>query len=239
MRRRFDGFHAVPASVSKTCLVRFDNNKYSVAASAVGRPVDVHAYADRVVIRRRADRCRASALVRPWRDGLRTPGTTCRCSPASPAPCATARPSRTGCCRLRWSVCGASSPAVDDGNRQMVDPLRLDSLIPRMISSAADAQPAAGSHPILAAVLTDGLPAVEAACAEAIAHGVHLRQRRSQHPRPPTRSRSAGHDLHTGCSDTAPRRPSPIVPVTTTSGGPSDGTNPALRPHRESSSSTV
>jgi transposase len=40
---RFDGFHAVPASVSKTCLVRFDNNKYSVAASAVGRPVEVHA----------------------------------------------------------------------------------------------------------------------------------------------------------------------------------------------------
>src|SRR5690242_2884288 len=48
---RFDGFHAVPASVSKTCLVRFDNNKYSVSASAVGRPVDVHAYADRIVIR--------------------------------------------------------------------------------------------------------------------------------------------------------------------------------------------
>jgi hypothetical protein len=43
---RFDGFHAVPASVSKTCLVRFDNNKYSVAASAVGRPVEVHAYAE-------------------------------------------------------------------------------------------------------------------------------------------------------------------------------------------------
>ena len=32
---RFDGFHSVPASVSKTCLVRFDNNKYSVAASGV------------------------------------------------------------------------------------------------------------------------------------------------------------------------------------------------------------
>jgi diguanylate cyclase (GGDEF)-like protein len=29
---RFDGFHAVPASVSKTCLVRFDNNRCSVAA---------------------------------------------------------------------------------------------------------------------------------------------------------------------------------------------------------------
>ncbi len=50
-RGRFDGFHALPASVSKTCLVRFDNNKYSVSASAVGRPVDIHAYADRIVIR--------------------------------------------------------------------------------------------------------------------------------------------------------------------------------------------
>jgi hypothetical protein len=50
-RGRFDGFHALPASVSKTCLVRFDNNRYSVSASAVGRPVDVHADADRIVIR--------------------------------------------------------------------------------------------------------------------------------------------------------------------------------------------
>ena len=32
-------------------LVRFDNNKYSVSAGAVGRPVDIHAYADRIVIR--------------------------------------------------------------------------------------------------------------------------------------------------------------------------------------------
>jgi hypothetical protein len=39
---RFDGFHAVAASVSKTCLVRFDNNKYSVTASAVGRPDHDH-----------------------------------------------------------------------------------------------------------------------------------------------------------------------------------------------------
>ena len=39
----FDGFHSVPASVSKTCTVRFDNNKYSVVSTAVGRPVEVHA----------------------------------------------------------------------------------------------------------------------------------------------------------------------------------------------------
>ena len=40
-RAPFDGFRATSASVSKTCLVRFDNNKYSVMAKAVGRPVDV------------------------------------------------------------------------------------------------------------------------------------------------------------------------------------------------------
>jgi hypothetical protein len=47
----FDGFHATTASVSKTCLVRFDNNKYSVASRAVGRPVEIQAYADRIVLR--------------------------------------------------------------------------------------------------------------------------------------------------------------------------------------------
>ena len=51
-RGPFDGFHATNgASVSKTCLVRFDNNQYSVEAHAVGQPVDVRAYADRIVIR--------------------------------------------------------------------------------------------------------------------------------------------------------------------------------------------
>jgi hypothetical protein len=50
-RGPFDGFHSTSLSVSKTCLVRFDNNRYSVMAKAVGRPVDVHAYAERIVIR--------------------------------------------------------------------------------------------------------------------------------------------------------------------------------------------
>jgi hypothetical protein len=44
----FDGLHAVTASVSKTCLVRFDKNRYSVDARAVGRPVEIRAYADRL-----------------------------------------------------------------------------------------------------------------------------------------------------------------------------------------------
>lgn len=48
---RFDGFHTKPAAVSKTCLVRFDNNKYSVMASAVGRPIEIRAYAKPIGIR--------------------------------------------------------------------------------------------------------------------------------------------------------------------------------------------
>jgi len=143
---RFDGFHAVPASVSKTCLVRFDNNKYSVAASAVGRPVEVHAYADRVVIRQDGRIVaehprsfgRGETIYDPWHYVpvlARKPGAL-----------------RNGAPFKDWVLPAAMErvrrklASFDDGHRQMVD--------------------------ILTAVLTDGLPAVEAACAEAIAHGV-------------------------------------------------------------------
>ena len=108
---RFDGFHAVPAAVSKTCLVRFDNNKYSVAASAVGRPVEFTPMQIALSSARTAGSL-PSILARSV--GARRStilGITCRCLPESPVPCATARPSRTGCCRPRWSACGASSPA--------------------------------------------------------------------------------------------------------------------------------
>ena len=47
----FDGFNARTAAVPKTCLVTFDKNKYSSMAQAVGRPVEVHAYAERITIR--------------------------------------------------------------------------------------------------------------------------------------------------------------------------------------------
>ena len=144
---RFDGFHAVPASVSKTCLVRFDNNKYSVAASAVGRPVEVHAYAERIVIRQDGRqvaehrRCfgRGETVYDPWHYVpvlARKPGALRNGAPFKnwvlPA----------GMERVRRKLAGAH-----DGDRQMVD--------------------------ILAAVLTDGLPAVDAACAEAVGQGVH------------------------------------------------------------------
>ncbi len=144
---RFDGFHAVPASVSKTCLVRFDNIKYSVAASAVGRLVEVHAYADRIVIRQDGRIVgehprafgRGDTIYDPWHYVpvlARKPGALRNGAPFKDWVLPAAME------RIRRKLTG-----VDDGNRQMVD--------------------------ILTAVITDGLPAVEAACAEAIAQDVH------------------------------------------------------------------
>ena len=146
-RGRFDGFHALPASVSKTCLVRFDNNKYSVNAGAVGRPVEIHAYADRIVIRQDGRvvaehvRCfgRGETIYDPWHYVpvlARKPGAL-----------------RNGAPFKDWVLPGALErirrrlAGSDDGDRQMVA--------------------------ILAAVLSDGLPAVEAACAEGLENGVH------------------------------------------------------------------
>jgi len=143
---RFDGFHAVPASVSKTCLVRFDGNKYSVRASAVGRPVEVHAYGERIVIRQdgvvvaeHARRFgRQQTVYDPWHYVpviARKPGAL-----------------RNGAPFKDWVLPGAIErvrrrlAGQPDGDRQMVE--------------------------ILTAVLADGLGAVEAACATALKDGV-------------------------------------------------------------------
>ena len=146
-RGRFDGFHALPASVSKTCLVRFDNNKYSVSAGAIGRPVEIYAYADRIVIRQEGrvvaehPRCygRGETIYDPWHYVpilARKPGALRNGAPFKDwvLPAALER--------VRRKLAGS-----DDGDRQMVA--------------------------ILAAVLTDGLPAVESACAQAMSEGVH------------------------------------------------------------------
>jgi hypothetical protein len=50
-RGPFDSYRWTPARVSKTCLVRVGNNLYSVQASAIGRPVGVYIYANRIVLR--------------------------------------------------------------------------------------------------------------------------------------------------------------------------------------------
>lgn len=146
-RGHFDGFHGVQAAVSKTCLVRFDSNRYSVTASAVGRPVEIRAYADRIEIRQEGRIVgehtrgfgREQTIYDPWHYVpvlAKKPGALRNGAPFKdwvlPA----------GLERVRRKL-GASP----DGGRQMVD--------------------------ILTAVLSDGLPAVEAACLEALGEGVH------------------------------------------------------------------
>ena len=142
----FDGFHARAASVSKTCLVQFDRNKYSVMSQAVGRPVEGQAYADRIRVRQDGEvvadheRCfgRDQTLYDPWHYVpvlARKPGAM-----------------RNGAPFKDWVLPGALGRvrqklrSVPDGDRQMVK--------------------------ILSAVLTDGIPAVEAACTEALEAGL-------------------------------------------------------------------
>jgi transposase len=147
IRGPFDGFNAIQASVSKTCQVRFDNNKYSVASRAVGRPVEIQAYADRILIRQggtvvgeHARRFgRGETIYDPWHYVpvlARKPGALRNGAPFKnwPLPASLER--------VRHKLKGS-----DDGDRQMVK--------------------------VLSAVLTDGLATVEAACAEALAGGLH------------------------------------------------------------------
>lgn len=47
----FDGFHETQHAVTGTCLISFDRNRYSVAARAARHAVQVRAYADRIVVR--------------------------------------------------------------------------------------------------------------------------------------------------------------------------------------------
>lgn len=141
-RGPFDGFHATTVAVSKTCLVRFDANKYSVMAKAVGRPVDVHAYADRIVIKQDGEIVgehrrrfgKGQVAYDPWHYVpvlARKPGAL-----------------RNGAPFKDWVLPGAIErvrrklKGSDDGDRQMVK--------------------------VLTTVLTDGFAAVEAACVEAL-----------------------------------------------------------------------
>jgi hypothetical protein len=117
-----------------------------VLVTAVGRPVEIQAYADRIVIRQDGvivgehARCfgRGETVYDPWHYVpvlARKPGAL-----------------RNGAPFRDWVLPAAMEKvrrrlkAVGDGDRQMVA--------------------------ILACVLTDGLAAVEAACQEALAHGV-------------------------------------------------------------------
>ena len=144
-RGPFDGFHAVEAAVSKACLVRFDNNQYSVAACAVGRPVDVRAYAERIVIRQDGE----TVAEHPRRFAR----GEIAYDPSHYVPILARNPGalRNGAPFKDWQLPGALGRMRaqlsdrDDGDRQIVK--------------------------VFTAVQEDGLEAVEAAYAQALAHG--------------------------------------------------------------------
>lgn len=166
-RGPFDGFHALPASVSKTLLVRFDYNKYSVHASAAGRPVEIHAYATRIVIRQGGEIVgeharrfgRDQTIYDPWHYVpvlAKKPGAL-----------------RNGAPFKDWSL-----------------PLAIERVRRRLGSHADGDRQMVG---ILTAITSDGLAAVEAACAEALGQGpisrdivLNILTRQRQSPAPLT-----------------------------------------------------
>ena len=204
-RGPFDGFHATTVAVSKTCLVRFNANKYSVMAKAVGRPIDLHAYAERIVIKQ--DGIVVAAHPRRFGKGQVI------YDPWHYVPVLARKPGalRNGAPFKDW-VLPASLERVrrklkgsDDGDRQMVK--------------------------ILTAVLTDGLVAVEAACAEALDAGLAsadvilnaLARRQQTAPPPPVMTPErltlavppladcARYDTLRGAGDTASRSRPPAL----------------------------
>jgi transposase len=141
----FEGFRETTAAVTRTCLVHFDRNRYSVASGAAGRPVQVRAYAGRVEMRLDGILVgshprvfgRDQTVYDPWhylRPLLRKPGAL-----------------RNGAPFKDWNLPPGLAEArrriagTNEGDRQFVG--------------------------ILAAVARDGLPAVEKACLEARAGG--------------------------------------------------------------------
>ena len=82
-RGPFDSFHATSAALSDTRLVCFNNNQYSVAARTVGRPVDVRAHADRIVIRQVGQTVAEQRKGLPGRRDLQ-PAETLRAAGRSP-----------------------------------------------------------------------------------------------------------------------------------------------------------
>ena len=116
-------------------------------ASAIGRPVEIHAYADRIVIRQDGIAAgehprsfgREETIYDPWHYVpvlARKPGALRNGAPFKDWVLPSAME------KIRRKLAGSA-----DGDRQMVK--------------------------VLAAVLDDGLASVEAACAEALSEGVH------------------------------------------------------------------
>jgi hypothetical protein len=159
----FDGFREITLPASKTCLIRFDRNRYSVEAKAAGKPVQLRIYAERLEVRLEGEVVAEHRRVF-GRDRVIY-------NPLHYIPILARKPGalRNGAPFREWSMppglAGVQTRIgrSNDGDRQF------------------------------AAILTDGLDAVEAACVEALTAGpcsrdvilTILARRRTPPPPPP------------------------------------------------------
>jgi len=161
----FDGFHETEHAVTGTCLISFDRNRYSVMAMAVRRPVQVRAYADRIIVR-----CRDTVVAEHARHFGRDRMIL---DPWHYLPVLAKKPGafRNGAPFQGWEL----PPALARLRRKLGTGDEADRRFVR----------------VLAAVLTDGLDAVEDAITEALEAGVasdevilNILARRREPPRP-------------------------------------------------------
>jgi transposase len=162
----FDGFNEAEHSVSGTCLITFDRNRYSVMAKAAKRTVQVRAYADRLVVR-----CAGEVVAEHARHFGRDRTIY---DPWHYLPILARKPGalRNGAPFQDWSL----PPALAQLRTALG---RGDEADRRFVR-------------VLARVLEDGLDAVEAAISEALDAGVtsdevilNILARRRQPPAPP------------------------------------------------------
>jgi transposase len=163
----FDGFHESEHAVTGTCLISFDRNRYSVMARAVRRAVQVRAYADRIVVR-----CGDTVVAEHPRFFGRDRMIL---DPWHYLPVLARKPGalRNGVPFQGWEL----PPALTRLRRKLGTGDEADRRFVR----------------VLAAVLTDGLDAVEDAIREALEAGVasdevilNILSRRREPPRPLT-----------------------------------------------------
>ena len=163
----FDGFHETAHAVTGTCLISFDRNRYSVAARAARRAVQVRAYADRIVVRL-GDEVIAEHARNFGRDRTIY-------DPWHYLPILAHKPGalRNGAPFQGWEL----PPALTRLRRKLGSGDEADRRFVR----------------VLAAISGDGLEAVEAATREALDAGtasdeviLNILARRREPPRPPT-----------------------------------------------------
>jgi hypothetical protein len=163
----FDGFHETEHAVTGTCLISFDRNRYSVMAKAARRPVQVRAYADRIIVR-----CGDAVVAEHPRHFGRNRTIY---DPWHYLPVLARKPGalRNGAPFQGWEL----PPALTRLRRKLGAGDEADRRFVR----------------VLAAVMSDGLDAVDDAIREALEAGaasdevvLNILARRREPPRPPT-----------------------------------------------------